>query len=100
MRVDRDDVLIPAGHQARTLWSVIEKLDLSAFHEPIKARDGICGRDVTDPRLLVSVWLYAATRGVIRLGPARNQPKEYQPKPSDSAAQAQWRQRVKPSSPT
>src|ERR1700728_5165007 len=64
MRVECDDDLIPEGHSARTIWSVIEKLDLRAFHEPIKARDGVCGRDATDPRLLASLWLYAATRGV------------------------------------
>lgn len=64
MRVECDDELIPAVHQARVIWSVAEKLDLSAFHKPIKARDGVCGRDANDPRLLVSLWLYAATRGV------------------------------------
>jgi hypothetical protein len=41
------------------IWSVVERLDLSAFHAPIKARDGVCGRDATDPRLLVALWLYA-----------------------------------------
>src|SRR5258708_21901507 len=64
MRVECDDELIPQVHQARVIWSVVEKLDLSAFHEPIKARDGVCGRDATDPGLLVALWLYAATWGV------------------------------------
>jgi transposase len=64
MRVECDDQLISAIHPARTIWSVVENLDLSAFCEPIKARDGVCGRDATDPKLLVSLWLYAATRGV------------------------------------
>jgi transposase len=64
MRMECDDQLIPRAHQARIIWSVVEKLDLSAFHEWIKARDGVCGRDATDPRLLVSLWLYGATRGV------------------------------------
>jgi transposase len=64
MRVECDDELIPQVHQARVIWSVVEKLDLHAFHEPIKARDGVCGRDATDPKLLVALWLYAATRGV------------------------------------
>jgi transposase len=64
MRVGCDDELIPAGHAARVIWSVVEKLDLSAFHTPIKARAGVSGRDATDPRLLVALWLYAATRGV------------------------------------
>ena len=64
MRVECDDQLIPQVHQARIIWSVLEKLDLSAFHQSIKARDGVCGRDATDPKLLVALWLYAATRGV------------------------------------
>ena len=64
MRVECDDELIPPVHQARVIWSVVEGLDLSAFCAPIKARDGVCGRDATDPRLLVALWLYGATRGV------------------------------------
>ena len=64
MRMESDEDLIPAVHRARVIWSVVERLDLSAFREPIKARDGVCGRDATDPRLLVALWLYAATRGV------------------------------------
>ena len=58
------DDLIPQGHQARLIWDVVEKLDVSAFCEPIKARDGVCGRDANDPRLMISLWLYASTRGV------------------------------------
>jgi len=58
------DELIPAGHPARTIWEVTGRLDLSAFEEPIKAREGVCGRDSTDPRLLVALWLFATTRGV------------------------------------
>src|SRR6476646_1501370 len=64
MRVECDDQLIAPVHQARTIWSVVERLDLSAFHQLLKARDGVCGRDATDPRLQVALWLYAATRGV------------------------------------
>jgi transposase len=58
------DELIPQSHQARVIWAVVGKLDVSAFSEPIKARDGVCGRDSTDPRLLIALWLFAATRGV------------------------------------
>jgi transposase len=58
------DDLLPAGHRARTIWAVVCGLDLSSFYQPIKARDGVCGRDSTDPRLLVSLWLYASIRGV------------------------------------
>jgi transposase len=64
MRMDSCDELIGQGHSARVIWSVVQELDLAAFWEPIKARDGVCGRDATDPALLISLWLYAARRGV------------------------------------
>lgn len=44
--------------------AVVEKLDVSGFCEPIRAREGIAGRDATDPRLLVGLWLYACIRGI------------------------------------
>jgi transposase len=40
------------------------KLDLSAFQEGIHAREGVAGRDATDPELLVGLWLYACIRGI------------------------------------
>lgn len=64
MKIESPDELIPRNHQARTVWAVVDTMDLSAFREPIKAREGVCGRDATDPRLLVSLWLYAIIRGV------------------------------------
>src|SRR4051794_39509663 len=64
MTVESPDDLIPTGHQARAVWAVVAAMDLSAFHGPIKARAGVGGRDATDPRLLVALWLYAAIRGV------------------------------------
>lgn len=64
MRLECDERLIPPGHRARLVWDVVCRLDLSALHEPIEARRGVPGRDATDPRLLVALWLYACTRGV------------------------------------
>ena len=58
------DELLPPGHQVRTLWAVVERLDLSRFCAPLKARGEAPGRAATDPRLLVALWLWAATRGV------------------------------------
>jgi transposase len=44
---------------------VVSGLDLSGFHESIQVRPGDGGgRDSTDPRILVSLWLYALVRGV------------------------------------
>lgn len=64
MKIQSPDDLIRVDHPARVVWAVVEQMDLSAFHTPIKAREGVCGRDSTDPRLLVGLWLYAITRGV------------------------------------
>jgi transposase len=58
------DDLVNADHPVRLLAAVVEKLDLSKFYEPIKSSAGICGRDSTDPQLLVSLWLYGCTRGI------------------------------------
>lgn len=56
--------LLPQEHRARDLWAVVEKLDLQAFHAGIAAREGSPGRDATDPKLLVALWLYATCEGV------------------------------------
>ena len=58
------DDLVKAFHPVRTVMAVVEKLDVSGFCEPIRAREGIAGRDATDPRLLVGLWLYACVRGI------------------------------------
>ena len=58
------DDLVAATHGVRTVAAVVAKLDLSAFREPIKAREGVAGRDATDPELLVTLWLYGCIRGI------------------------------------
>jgi len=58
------DDLIPAEHQVRLVWAVVQTLDLSAFEAPVKARAGVCGRDATPPRLLLALWLYATLDGI------------------------------------
>ena len=64
MVVQCADDLVRALHPVRTVMAVVEKLDVSGFCEPIRAREGIAGRDATDPRLLVGLWLYACVRGI------------------------------------
>lgn len=58
------DDLVSGEHAVRMVMAVVEKLDMSGFCEPIKAREGSAGRDATDPRLLVALWLYACIRGI------------------------------------
>jgi len=68
MVVQCPDDLVPARHPVRLVMALVETLDLSRFTEPIKAQDGVAGRDATAPQLLVGLWLYACIRGI---GPAR-----------------------------
>jgi transposase len=58
------DDLVSPQHPVRLIAQVVEHLDLSAFYQPIKAREGVAGRDTTDPKLLVALWLYACVRGI------------------------------------
>jgi transposase len=58
------DDLVGPTHPVRTVAAVVATLDLCAFREPIKAREGVAGRDATDPQLLVSLWLYGCIRGI------------------------------------
>src|SRR5580658_6257592 len=53
------EALIEPVHAARAIWNVVEKLDLGAFREWVGALEGFAGRAATDPRLLVSLWIYA-----------------------------------------
>ena len=57
------DAMIPADHPARAIWAVVERMDLSKFYEPIRAREGGVGRNATDPKVLLALWLYAISDG-------------------------------------
>lgn len=56
--------LIEEDHPARAIWEFVGQLDLSAYEEPIAAVEGVAGRPVWDPRLLISLWIYGYSRGV------------------------------------
>ena len=58
------DSLLPLAHRARALWDLVERLDLTAFYGGIKARGSWAGRDATDPKVLLALWLYATAEGV------------------------------------
>src|SRR6516225_5182793 len=64
MRVQCVDDLVAADHPVRMVAAVVERLDVGEFCRPIKARAGGVGRDATDPRLLIGLWLYACIRGI------------------------------------
>jgi transposase len=56
--------LIDEDHSARSIWELVGRLDLSLYHAQIESVEGHAGRDHTDPQLLISLWLYAYSRGI------------------------------------
>ncbi len=56
--------LVEEDHPARAIWEFVGQLDLSGYEQPIEAVEGVAGRPVWDPRLLISLWIYAYSRGM------------------------------------
>ena len=56
--------LIELEHPARAIWELSGRLKLDGFYAPIEAVEGSAGRTPWDPRLLVSLWIYAYSRGI------------------------------------
>ena len=58
------DQLLEADHRARLVWAAVAGLRLDGWLNEIKAVEGNVGRDATDPRLLVALWVYATLEGI------------------------------------
>jgi transposase len=58
------DELLEADHPVRTVWAAVCQLDLKAWLGEIKAVEGHVGRDATDPRLPVALWVFATLKGI------------------------------------
>jgi transposase len=56
--------LIEDDHSVRSIWALVGRLDLSLYHAQIAAVEGCAGREHTDPQLMISLWLYAYSRGI------------------------------------
>lgn len=56
--------LIEDDHCARLIWQLVGRLDLRLYYLQIAAVEGRAGREHTDPQLLISLWLYAYSRGI------------------------------------
>jgi transposase len=56
--------LIEQDHPARAIWELVGRVKLDGFYAPIEAVEGTAGRTPWDPRLLVSLWIYAYSRGI------------------------------------
>jgi transposase len=58
------DERLPEDHPARQVWAYVESADLTALYDQIKAVEGWAGRRAIDPKILLSLWLYATLDGV------------------------------------
>jgi transposase len=58
------DQMLEAEDQVRVVWAAVCRLNLSLWLRDIKAVEGHVGRDATDPRLLLALWVYATLDSV------------------------------------
>ncbi len=58
------DELIGPDHLARLIWEMVDRFDLAPLLDAIAAREATPGHPQTDPRILVSLWLYATLEGI------------------------------------
>jgi len=56
--------LISEDHPARAIWALVGRLDLRRFYENIESSAEEGGRPAIDPQLLISLWVYAYSRGI------------------------------------
>ena len=58
------DSLLAADHPARSIWELLERLDLRGFYSSIQAVVDGPGRPTTDPQVLLGLWVLATVQGV------------------------------------
>ncbi len=58
------DQLLPDDHPIRDVGRFVRELDLTPLLEPINALPGQPGAPAFDPRILLTLWLYATLKGV------------------------------------
>src|SRR5436309_5514653 len=58
------ETLVGEGHAVRAIWELVQKLDLEPFYAENGALEGEAGRPVWDPKVLISLWIYAYKDGV------------------------------------
>ena len=63
-RVVDVEELVGEDHEVRAIWELVGRLDLRRYYEQIGAVEGCAGRCATDPQLLLSLWIYAYSKGI------------------------------------
>ena len=73
VEIDRDqfvmrpmdvDKLIDESHPARAIWEFVGRQNLDLFYKDIKAVEGVAGRECWDPRMMITIWVYAYSEGI------------------------------------
>jgi transposase len=58
------DELLPQEHEARIVGEFVEDQEFNPLYEKIRAVEGNAGRPAADPKMLLTLWLYATLKGV------------------------------------
>jgi transposase len=58
------DQMLPQEHVARTVWDAVKKLDITPLLADYRSVEHHAGPPVTDPRVLIALWLLATIQGV------------------------------------
>jgi transposase len=58
------DALIGPDHTARVIWDYTCRLDLRSLEDEVRARTHTPGQAPVSPRLMLALWLYAASQGI------------------------------------
>ena len=56
--------LVGPDHLVRAIWELVGQLDLKAYTAEVGSVEGVAGRPAYDPRLLISLWIYAYSQKV------------------------------------
>lgn len=64
MKTGSLDDLLPKDHLARNVWRYVSGLNLNTALQQIQSVEGHSGRSATDPKILLTLWLYATLEGI------------------------------------
>lgn len=64
LRTVNVEKLVEPHHLVRAIWELAGRLDLKGFAAGMEVVEGKGGRPACDPRLRVSLWVYAYSEGV------------------------------------
>lgn len=56
--------LVEQDDPVRAIWELVGRMNLEPFYAEIESVEGVAGRPVWDPQLLISLWIYAYKDGV------------------------------------